>query len=331
MLPAYALVCGRCGALAHRAELERLTQEAMSLEPHDPTSAALRWRRCLELLPTDSQQYAAVFYRLNALTPGFAVSPPAYAAAPELPPREDSVADVLLKTGGSMLLSILVYAVVLSPGSLVGGLVVATGFVVLILVHELGHVAAMRYYGLSASPPIFIPFLGALINLRQPPRNAKEEAVVGIGGPIAGTVAALVVYVLYLKMPADTDGAKVTYLLAFAGFVLNLFNLLPVPPLDGGRITAAISPKVWLLGIAGLIGLMAYNYVTNHRVPWLLLVVLLFAIPRVKATLGRGRDDRDPYYAISRRASRTIAALYVALGVLLIVMFLLTRDAMNLA
>src|SRR5205085_372286 len=103
--------------------------------------------------------------------------------------------------------------------------------VVLILVHELGHVAAMRHYGLSASPPIFIPFMGALINLRQPPQDAKVEAVVGIGGPIAGTVGALACYALYLGLP-DGSARMLTHQLAFVGFALNLFNLLPVPPLD---------------------------------------------------------------------------------------------------
>jgi hypothetical protein len=74
----------------------------------------------------------------------------------------------------------------------------AVGFVVLMLVHELGHSIAMRYFRLSASPPIFIPFLGAVINLRQTPRNALEEAIVGIGGPVTGTIAAGVTYLLYL-------------------------------------------------------------------------------------------------------------------------------------
>ena len=184
----------------------------------------------------------------------------------------------------------------------------ATGFVVLILVHELGHVAAMRYYGLSASPPIFIPFLGALINLRQPPQNAKVEAVVGIGGPIAGTVAALARLRAVPQLPDGRTSPELTQLLAYVGFLLNLFNLLPVPPLDGGRITAAVSPKVWMLGLAGLIGMAIQQWVAGNRLLFgMLLMVLLFAYPRVRATLSRRNND-DPYYAIGRRASWTIGS-----------------------
>ena len=341
MLPPHALVCTRCGALPYRAELERLSQEAVALEPYDPAAAAVRWRRCLDLLPPEAPQYGAIYQRLAAITagaglhPGYAGHPaqPGPAShAPLAPPPPDTLGTALLKTGGSMLISILVYALFFSrDGSLLLGLVFATGFVVLILVHELGHVAAMRYYGLSASPPIFIPFLGALINLRQPPQNAKVEAVVGIGGPIAGTAAAFAVYALYLQLPDGSGLAQLTKLLAYVGFLLNLFNLLPVPPLDGGRITAAVNPKVWMLGIAGLIGLAAQAWVSGNQ--WMfsmLLLVLLFAYPRVRFTLSRRKND-DPYYAISRRASWTIGLLYVALGVLLIAMWQLTKDALTMS
>ena len=347
MLPPHALVCTRCGALAHRAELERLSQEAVALEPYDPAAAAVRWRRCLDLLPPDAPQYGAIYQRLAAITAGAGLHPgyaghAGYAGYPApadpglhpplTPPPPDTLGTALLKTGGSMLISILVYALLFSRGgSLLLGLVFATGFVVLILIHELGHVAAMRYYGLSASPPIFIPFLGALINLRQPPQNAKVEAVVGIGGPIAGTVAALAVYALYLQLPDGSGLAKLTKLLAYVGFLLNLFNLLPVPPLDGGRITAAVNPKVWMLGIAGLIGLAVQALLTGNSWQFsILLMVLLFAYPRVRFTLSRRKND-DPYYAISRRASWTIGLLYVALGALLIVMWQLTNDALTMS
>jgi Zn-dependent protease len=156
------------------------------------------------------------------------------------------------------------------------------------------------------------------------------EAVVGIGGPIAGTVAALAVYALYLQFPDGSGLARLTKLLAYVGFLLNLFNLLPVPPLDGGRITAAVSPKVWMLGIAGLIGLAVQAWVAGNTPQFsMLLLVLLFAYPRVRVTLSRRKND-DPYYAISRRASWTIGLLYVALGALLIAMWQLTNDALTM-
>jgi Zn-dependent protease len=333
-VPPYANVCVRCGALVHRAELERLSREALELEPHDPAGAAMRWRRCLDLLPPDAQQYAQIYHRLVALTAppagsGPAAHPLGYAPPAAAGPRDDSPASALLKTGGSMLISILVYALLLyRGGSPVLALQFATGFVVLILIHELGHVAAMRHYGLSASPPIFIPFMGALINLRQPPQDAKVEAVVGIGGPIAGTVGALMCYGLYHVLP-EGSAQWLTYRLAFVGFALNLFNLLPVPPLDGGRITAAINPKVWMLGMAGLVAWIAKRFLVDHETPVLLLLVLFFALPRVRATLAR-RNTADPYYAISRVSRWTIGVLYVGLGLVLLAGFLLTRDAFRL-
>ena len=342
MLTPYGLVCTRCGGLAYRAELERLSQEAMALEPYDRAGAAQRWRQCLALLPPDSQQYAAIYQRISALIAGYGTPTPSHGAPQHhgnfgYPPPLAQAADdqsptsAVVLTGGSMLLSILVYGGLMFAGGFppLVGMQLAAGFVVLILVHELGHVAAMRYYGLSASPPIFIPFMGALINLRQPPQDAKEEAVVGIGGPIAGTIGALACYGLYLAMPHNTDAKQVTYILSYVGFILNLFNLLPVPPLDGGRITAAVSPKVWMLGIAGLIAMIA-NEFYQGRWPFLLVLVLLFALPRVRATLAR-RNVADPYYAISRRATWTIGVLYLVLGVLLLSMTWLTRDAFDTA
>ena len=338
-----SLACRNCGALTYRAALERLSAEAMQLEPVDPAGAALRWRRCLELLPADSQQYAAIYQRLSALAAGFArpgygaaaQAHPAYAgypagaypgypgypaaAGPAALPPEDTALSAVLKTGGSMLVSILVYAVLFSGGgSLLWGLLFATGFVVMILVHELGHVAAMRYYGLSASPPIFIPFLGAMIRLRQQPADAKVEAVVGIGGPLAGTVGALACYAVYLGLPDGTGIKQLVHVLALFGFFLNLFNLLPVPPLDGGRITAALSPRIWMLGIAVLIGLIVKQTYDGHF-PFILVLVLLFAVPRVRATLARRRagGPADAYYTISPTARWTIGTLYLLLGAVL--------------
>src|SRR5688572_16948495 len=267
MLVPNALVCTRCGGFTHRAELDRLSREATSLEPFDPYGAIVRWRRCLELLPPDSQQYAAIYNRLVALTSAY--SPPS--SQPIATAAEDSPGNALLKTGGSMLVSIVVYAGLMLLGGmpLLPALLMSSGIVILILVHELGHVAAMRYYGLSASPPIFIPFVGALINLRQRPQNAKVEAIVGIGGPITGTVGALACYGLYLALPDGSPGQEMTKFLAYAGFLLNLFNLLPVPPLDGGRITAALNPKIWMLGVGGLVAMVVYE-LRQGRTPFLL-------------------------------------------------------------
>src|SRR6185295_360085 len=104
--------------------------------------------------------------------------------------------------------------------------------------------------------------LGALINLREPPKNALQEAVVGIAGPLVGTVGAAIAYVVYVR-----TGSELWFELAAWGFMLNLFNMLPVPPLDGGRITAAVTPWIWLPGLLGAVALGARDFLHGHFNP----------------------------------------------------------------
>ncbi|RXZ80100.1 site-2 protease family protein [Paenibacillaceae bacterium] len=122
----------------------------------------------------------------------------------------------------------------------------AVGFVALILVHELGHVLAAKQKGLPVSMPLFIPFVGALISMKRHPKDAVTEAYIALGGPVVGTIGALLVYAggYMLDMP-------LLFVLAKVGFFLNLINLLPVHPLDGGRIATAVSRWLWLVGLVG--------------------------------------------------------------------------------
>jgi len=312
LLAAGMLVCPQCGALVYNHALNALAREAASLEAHDPAQAALVWQRAMQLLPAGSQPHQSVAQRAAALASGVRVEPIAlsYAAPPPKPP--DAWPTAVGKTLASMLVSIIVYAMI--PGW--GGVKFAIGFTALILVHEMGHVLAMWYYGLSASPPIFIPFVGALINLRQNPPNAKVEAIIGIAGPVAGTLGSIACYALYLFVPGLHY--NIVRELAAIGFFMNLFNLLPVPPLDGGRITAAVSPWIWIAGLAALVGLILSDlWHQSYAGVGILLLVLFYAIPRVRVTLrARGRDI--PYYRISRVSSWTIGILYVALAVSLL-------------
>src|SRR5437868_4676391 len=118
-----------------------------------------------------------------------------------------------------------------------GGWWFGIGLVVLLFVHEMGHVLEARHQGLPVSAPLFIPFMGALITMKQMPHNAWREAKLAIAGPLLGSAGALLLYILGLVY--DSQQLKA---LAFLGFLLNLFNLLPVIPLDGGRIAAALHP-----------------------------------------------------------------------------------------
>jgi Zn-dependent protease len=208
----------------------------------------------------------------------------------------------LLTTGGTMLLSMLAY-------SWVFGWRYAVGFVLLIFIHEMGHYLAARKRGLAVGAPTFVPFVGAWIQMKEIPHDVETEAFVGFAGPLAGTAAALACYWL-----ARQTGSELLLALAYSGCMLNLFNLIPVSPLDGGRITAIISPKVWLLGVPLLAALFFYR-----PSPMLILIALL-AYPQLKAALS-GKHDRPPeYYEVPREARINYAVMYLGLAAFLAIM-----------
>ena len=258
------------------------------------------WQQCLSLLPVESQQHATITARIAQLRHLAASFVPQVEPGAIPPPKSDSLTTGLLKTGLSMALSIVVYQMSF-------GWLGAVGFVFLILIHEMGHVIANWYYGLPARRRSSFPSLAPLINLRGQPQNAKVEAIIGIAGPIAGTIASLAAFVVYLTTHSD-----LALLLSWFGFWMNLFNLLPVPPLDGGRVAAAISPWVWLLGL-GVMGWLAYNeYRTPRSGSGILLLVLIFALPRIVQTLRRGGRNA-PYYQIGLPATVQVTIAYLSL------------------
>jgi Zn-dependent protease len=130
------------------------------------------------------------------------------------------------------------------------GIWFAVGFVLLILVHELGHGVAIKRAGLDAGWPVFIPFFGAMISLRGRPQSRDVEANIAYAGPLAGTAASLVVAGIGLL-----TGTRLFLALAYTGFFLNLFNMVPMPPLDGGRVATVFSPRAWILGAVVLGGM----------------------------------------------------------------------------
>lgn len=297
------LACPSCGALVHGAALEQLSAEAQWQEAYDPARAIALWEQCLKRLPQRSRQYEAIAQRIERLraSPQSSGAGPEPGAMPIVRPEKWNTA--ILKTGISMAVSIFVYQFSF-------GWAIAIGFVLLIFVHELGHVIANLHYRLAASAPLFIPYLGAVINLRQNPPNARVEAIVGIAGPVAGAMASLAAFGYFLA-----TGSEAALILSWFGFTMNLFNLLPVPPLDGGRVAAAISPWIWVIGLA-VMGGMLWEEVTSRGGPGVLLLVLVFALPRIFKTL-KPSGRAGPYYAIGRRASFAIAAAYLALLCLL--------------
>ncbi len=195
-------------------------------------------------------------------------------------------------TALSMLVSLALYA-------LAFGVKFAFGFIILLLVHELGHIVASRIVGLRASGPTFIPFIGAVISLNRPPINAKMTANIAIGGPAAGTLSALACLAFYLW-----TNSMLMLVLAYTACVLNLFNLIPCAPLDGERIAAAISPRLWWIGsfVIGAVFLYTYNF--------LILVVFLFSL----FELWQGEKPQEyGYYQLSGKQRLTVAWWYFGL------------------
>ncbi len=203
---------------------------------------------------------------------------------------------LLLKTGGTMALSVVAYA-------LMWGWWFALGFVVLILVHECGHLLVARSLGLRAGAPVFIPFMGAFIALKDAPRNAWIEALVGIGGPLLGGAAALAC----AGIGAQT-GNGFWYALAYTGCLLNLFNLAPIGTLDGGRIVTALSPWLWVLGTIIVLVLLI-------REPnFLLGVILVLSLPRLFSLFRAKTDEERRYFEVTGAQRLTIAVLYFGLA-----------------
>ncbi len=206
----------------------------------------------------------------------------------------------LFTTSWTMLVSIAAY-------TLLWGVPFAVGLVLLLLIHEMGHVIQLRREGVEASAPMFIPFLGAVIAAKSMGKDAAAEARVGLAGPILGSIATLIPLGIWLA-----TGDEFWRALAFIGFFLNLFNLLPVVPLDGGRAMAALSPWAWWVGYAGLIGL---TFVFPS--PIMLLILLFGGIESWRRFKARNTPESKAYHAIPARTRALVAATYLGLAALL--------------
>ena len=186
----------------------------------------------------------------------------------------------------------------------------ALGFVLLLFIHEMGHVWQLRREGIQASAPMFIPFLGAAVAMRELPDDAGAEARVGLAGPIVGSVAVLIPAALYLLTGDDLFRA-----LTFIGFALNLFNLAPVLPLDGGRALQALSPWIVFLSIILFLGFGAF-----FLSPILLVLIALLG---GSETWRRFKQRKTPearrFNAVPGRTRLAVAATYVGLVAVLVV------------
>ena len=218
---------------------------------------------------------------------------------------------VIAKFGGAVfkfkfLLSMLVSAAVYVW---IGGWWFGIGLVGLLFVHEMGHVLEAKRQGLPVSAPFFIPFLGAAIQMKRMPQDAWHEALNGIAGPLLGSLGAFAVYVV-----GEAIDSRPLIALAFLGFLINLFNLLPVTPLDGGRVSAALHPAFWVIGFAGLLALV---FVRPN--PILILILILAGSELWRRWQMRAHPEMQQYYRVRPGQRAFIAALYFGLAVLLVV------------
>jgi Zn-dependent protease len=208
-----------------------------------------------------------------------------------------------LTTLGTIFISIVAYG-------LAFGWPFAVGFVLLLFVHEMGHVFQLRREGVEASAPVFIPFLGAVISADSLGKDAAAEARVGLAGPILGTAGTLIPLAIWLATGSDLWRA-----LAYIGFFINLINLLPVLPLDGGRAMAVLGPKVWIAGI-----LVAVAATVIFLGPFMLVFVLLLGGPELYHRFkNRHSEESRAYHSVATGTKFAVAAVYFSLLALLIV------------
>jgi Zn-dependent protease len=216
-----------------------------------------------------------------------------------------------LTTGASMIVSVGAYA-------LLWGWTFAAGFVALLFLHELGHYIQMRREGVQPGMMVFIPFLGAAVTAKSLGGNALAEARVGLAGPILGTLACAIPGALWLA----TDHAFWQHL-AFTGLFLNLFNMLPVVPLDGGRAMAAMAPWMWFVGF-GVVVVLVFVFPN----PILVLIALLAGLEVYRRWRDRknGEEGNRSYYEVGTRDRVLVGLVYVGLIVAIVAGMDLTFD-----
>jgi Zn-dependent protease len=207
-------------------------------------------------------------------------------------------------TGGTMLLALLVY-------SSLYGWRYAAGFILLLFAHEMGHYLAAKQRGLNVGAPTFIPFVGAWIQLKEQPLNVETEAYVAAAGPFIGSIAATGVY--FWAREAESP---LLLAIAYSGFFLNFFNLLPLSPLDGGRITAILSPRIWLLGAPMMLALMLY------RPSPLLVLIAILAVPSLQRAwkYDAKAPENVAYYGVPMQMKIEYGCFYLGLAAFLAIM-----------
>lgn len=203
-------------------------------------------------------------------------------------------------TIASILISIAVYSSRM-------GWALAWGFIILLLIHECGHLLTARWYRACISVPIFIPYIGAIIDMKQPMRNAWAEAVFGISGPVLGSLGAFACLGIH-----QLTGSFYFAELALFGFFLNLFNLIPLGFLDGGHVAVALSRWLW---VPGYLMMAAFAWFVHTPVVFISLLVML---PMVIGLFRKKTAKQHSYDRVSLPKRLTMGVLYVGLVAILV-------------
>jgi Zn-dependent protease len=246
-----ALACPSCKLLTHAMEFEALSQQAkLAGSARDWHGAKIAWERALALAPPGSEQYRTAKARIQNIDLQLSDKSVWAKRFAKLGPvgvllwKFKTFALLALTKGKLLLLGLTklsTFASMLAFFAVYWGLYgwrFALGFVLSIYIHEMGHVIALRKYGIAASAPMFIPFVGAMVRLKQYPANVAEDARVGLAGPIWGLGATIVAW-----LSALVTGHPIWYAIAHTSAWINLFNLIPIWQLDGGRGFRALTRK----------------------------------------------------------------------------------------
>jgi len=323
------LACPSCQQLVQKERLEELASQATSATAAgDITTALQLWREALEQLPRDSNQHRVISREITRLGMLLPKSRTATHVSKSGTSKQAGVATGIGAVGllawklkallAGLTKSTTLFSMLASLGVYwtVWGWSFALGIVLSIYVHEMGHVIQLRRYGFRTGVPMFIPGLGAVIRMQQSVVNPREDADIGLAGPIYGLGAAVVALLLW-----QVTSLPIFAAIAGVGAWINLFNLLPFGSLDGGRAIQALSrvEKIvcaaciglsWFLAQDGilillLIGCTAQIFVHENRtggypkaaVIYCMLVLILTAISlvqnRVDDTLEAVRDKEN--------------------------------------
>lgn len=204
----------------------------------------------------------------------------------------------------------------------------AVGLVLLLFIHEMGHAVVMKLKGLPVGGMIFIPMLGAAVFMSRMPGNAKDEAEVGIAGPIAGALASLVCLLVALSSPMEPG---IWASLAYFGFFLNLFNLIPIVPFDGGRVMAAIDRRVWLVGFIALVAIQIWEWMNGSSQMWLLIFIFMGATQFWTRRNAASTPAGKAYYAVPVGERIIIGLAYFGLAIVLVLGMTAAHGLMGVA